>query len=105
MKFAQPVLVDPALLRQLKALSREVRQAREFHRLSVQELAEQADIGIDEVERLESGEPGVAVLSVCRALRALDLSSQMLPGALLLMPTQKRAETVRGPRPQERLAA
>jgi predicted transcriptional regulator len=108
MKIAQPVLVDRDLTRQLMALSREVRQAREFHRLTVEELAHQADVAKGEIERVEAGEVGVPILSLVRVLRALDLSSQMLPGALLLIPTTStRGETrvKQAVQPFERLAA
>lgn len=57
----------------LKAMGQRLRTARLRRKLSQAELGLRMAVTRQTVERLESGDPGVRLKTLCSALRALDL--------------------------------
>jgi transcriptional regulator with XRE-family HTH domain len=57
----------------LKAMGQRLRIARQRRKLSQAELGQRMAVTRQTVDRLESGDPGVRLQTLCSALRALDL--------------------------------
>jgi transcriptional regulator with XRE-family HTH domain len=74
-----PAPFQARLAEHLKVLGRRIREMREFRRLSLQALAQQADIGVQTLIRIEDGSPGAGALNVSKVLHVLGMPSTLVP--------------------------
>lgn len=70
---------EKELVSQMEELGRQVKNAREFRRLSREMVARQADIGVMTLVRIEAGNPAVSVLNLHKVLRVLGLPQSLAP--------------------------
>lgn len=73
--------LDAAVTLQLKEAGARVKRLREFRRLTLNTLAEQANVGVQTLVRIEEGSPGVALLNLQKVLTVLGAPLQVAPRA------------------------
>lgn len=64
--------LEEKLTSELKELGARVKRLREFRRLTLQVVAEAANIGVQTLVRIEEGSPGVALLNLQKVLTVLN---------------------------------
>jgi transcriptional regulator with XRE-family HTH domain len=71
--------IEHQLVEQMQELGRQIKQAREFRRLTLAALSRQADIGMQTLVRIEDGNSAVGMLNLHKVLRVLGLPQSLVP--------------------------